>query len=49
MSEGRVGIRCVFCRDLPKSERASQASKLYILMCGVDVYYAYLVLCLALI
>ena len=41
MSEGRVGIRCVFCRDLPKSEQASQASKLYILMgrC-VDVYYA---------
>lgn len=27
VTEGRVGVRCAFCKDLSREERASQASK----------------------
>ena len=31
VSEGRVGIRCVFCKDEPKHEQASQACTYFFL------------------
>lgn len=33
VSEGRVGVRCVFCKHLPRDEQAAQASEYYLRHC----------------
>lgn len=31
VSEGRVGVRCVFCKHLPRDEQAAQAGESYVI------------------
>lgn len=38
VTEGRVGVRCAFCKDLSREERASQASKYIFVITDLSTY-----------
>ena len=38
VSVGRVGVRCVFCKHLPRDEQAAQASEYYLRHCFPPLY-----------